>query len=370
MVILETRKSLINDETQEQEDYKIPAVFKHDEKEISLKKSIILSTILHPTVAGVVALILFVLMVMGITLSIFDKPKPKMNDITFVLVDNAKSQMPINKKTNLRSARNTKRGGNHNKKREIYMPSPFPAKKSFARKLSAGNSSKKHASQPKNIFASLMKPKHGPEARPQPPSARPSLKPPSVPRPTLKPASPFAIPIPKSSSSPTSHSYSTGTAGGHGTATSGGSNLGRGYAPVASFSPTGGGSPSGSRLSSGGSGYSGNPGGGGGNAGIDSVSDFDISPYGNYVQKKIRMTWDPPKGTETKMAVVLFRLGKDGRLMSINVRKSSGLPNFDKAAVDAIELAAPFKPLPVRFTKPYLDVDFRFTDTVEKNKVY
>lgn len=360
MVILETRKSLINDETQLQENYTIPAVIRDDSKEISLKKSIILSTILHPTVAGIVALILFVLMVMGITLSIFDKPKPKMNDITFVLVDNAKSQMPINKKTNLRSARNTRRGGNHNKKREIYMPSPFSAKKSFARKLSAGNSSKKRASQPKNIFASLMKPKHGPEARPQPPSARPSLKPPSVPRPTLKPASPFAIPIPKSSSSPTSHSYSTGTAGGHGTATSGGSNLGRGYAPVASFSPTGGGSPSGSRLSGGGAGYSGNPGGGGGASGIDSISDYDMNPYIKYVQKRIQMTWDPPKGNEDKTAVISFKIGRDGRLLSRSIFKSSGIPNFDKQAINAIELASPFKPLPVGYKNQVADINFHF----------
>lgn len=363
MVILGSRNSLIENEIIEAEEYKVPAVFKHDEKEMSLKKSIFLSAILHPTAAGLVAVILFVLMLMGISLSIFDKPKPKMNDITFVLVDTAREQMPLNRKTNLRSAKNTRRGGNHSKRREVYMPSPEPAKKSSARESSAGNNSKKHATSPRNIFKSLMQPKHGSESRPHPPSARPSLKPPSVPNLTLKPASPFAVPIPKTNNVPTGRTYSTGQMGGHGTTVSGGSHsgTGKGYVPVASFSPTGGGeSSSGSRLSGGGSGYSGNPGGGGGTAGVDSISDFDMSPYVKQVQKKIQMNWDPPKGNEDKTAVVSFKIGKEGRLVSRSVFKSSGIPNFDKQAINAIELAAPFKPLPVSYKKQYADFNFHF----------
>lgn len=367
MVLLGTRNSLKEDEIQKQQDYTIPAVIRCDENETSLKKSIILSAILHPTVAGLVALVLFILMLMGITLSIFDKPKPKINDITFVLVDNVKSQMPINKRTNIRSAKNTRKGGQHNKRREIFMPSPSPAKKSPARKSSAGNKSKKRASQPKNIFTSLMQPKHGPEPKPQPPSARPSLKPPSVPRPTLKPTSPFSVPIPKSSA-PTGRSYSTGPINGHGSATSGGSHsgTGRSSAPLPSLAPTGGGGSSGSRLSGGGSGYSGNPGGGGGSASIDSISDVDFSAYIKYIERKIKMTWDSPKGNENKTVVVLFKISKDGRLLSRYVRKSSGIPSYDKAALNAVELAAPFKPLPVQYKKPDIDIDFSFDSIVKQ----
>lgn len=38
---------------------------------------------------------------MGITFKIFEKPKPKVNDIEFVLVD--KEETPINKKTPYRA---------------------------------------------------------------------------------------------------------------------------------------------------------------------------------------------------------------------------------------------------------------------------
>ncbi|MBQ3819502.1 hypothetical protein II810_03555, partial [bacterium] len=48
--------------------YVTPAVLKNDE-ELSLKKSIIISTVLHPTVAGVAWLLVFVLALMGITFS-------------------------------------------------------------------------------------------------------------------------------------------------------------------------------------------------------------------------------------------------------------------------------------------------------------
>ena len=103
--------------------YTPPSVLKNDE-EISLKKSIIISAILHPTVAGVSWLIVFILALMGITFTIFDKPKPKVNDIEFVLVD--KEETPINKNTPYRADINSRAGGHHDPTRKVSMPSPAP----------------------------------------------------------------------------------------------------------------------------------------------------------------------------------------------------------------------------------------------------
>lgn len=368
MAILGNRNSLIEDEfLLDKEDYTIPAVIRRDEKEISLKKSIILSTILHPTAVGLVALFLFILTLMGITLSLFNPPKPKTNDIEFVLVDNAKEQKPLHK-TRFRSEKNTRTGGHTDKRRPVSMPSPSPARKSPQHKSTTAHKSTKPSAkpmQPKNIFKSLMQPKQGPEPRPQPPSARPSLKPPSVPRPTLKPTSPFAVPIPKSGA-PVGRSYSSGPIGGHGMASSGGSRsgAGRSHAPVPSLSPTGGGggSSSGSRASRGSSGYgnAGNPGGGGGAPGIDSVREPDFGPYMRELQRRIKMNWDPPKGNESKRVVLLFKIAKDGRLLSNRVLKSSGVPSADKAAISAVELTAPFKRLPPEFKGASIDIQFTF----------
>lgn len=384
MAILGNKNNLIDKDLEEKEEYTIPAMIKKDEDGLSLKKSIILSTILHPAVVGAIWLIVFCLALLGITFSIFDKPKPKMNDIEFVLVDNAKSQQPINKKTPYRSDRNTRSGGKRDMKKKVSMPSPSPAKKSVQQKAAPGpkahnpakKTPQKHTvskptpkqAQPKNMFEALTKKVM--QAKPQPPSARPSLKPPSVPRPTMKPTSPFTVPIPKSGA-PSARSYSTGPVGGHGSANSGGSPSGRvgssgsgRYAPVPSLAPTsgGGGGSSGSRLSRGGSGYGnpGNPGGGRGAPGIDSVREPDFGPYMRELQRRIKMNWDPPKGNESKRVVLLFKIAKDGRLLSVRVFKSSGIPNSDKAALSAVELTAPFKPLPVDFKGNSIDIQFTF----------
>lgn len=69
--------------------YTTPAVLKNDE-EISLKKSIIISSILHPTVIGITWLIVFYPCFIGYYFYDFDKPKPKMNDIEFVPLLNKK----------------------------------------------------------------------------------------------------------------------------------------------------------------------------------------------------------------------------------------------------------------------------------------
>lgn len=385
MAILGNRYNLIDDDIQEEKNgYTIPAVIRKDDKAISLKKSVFLSAVLHPTVVGVIWLLLFALALMGITLSIFDRPKPKMNDIEFVLVDNAKEQTPLNKKTPYRSDKNTRTGGHRDMKRPVSMPSPTPAKKSVAQKSTPGPKAHKPAqhkvSKPaptKNIIKSLMQTKPAPkaapksvskstqEARPHPPSTRPSLKPPSVPRPTMRPTSPFAVPVPKGGT--TTRSYSTGPIGGHGTSASGGGSSGgsRGrssYAPTPSLAPTGGGGSAGSRMSRGSSGYgnAGNPGGGRGAPGIDSIREPDFGPYMRELQRRIKMNWDPPKGNESKRVVLLFKIAKDGRLLSVRVYKSSGIPNADRAALNAVHLTAPFKPLPADFKGGSIDIQFTF----------
>ncbi len=375
MAILGNKNSLIEDDAEQSEKYIIPAVIRKDEKDMSLKKSIFLSAVLHPTIIGAAWLIVFILALMGITFSIFDRPKPKMNDIEFVLVDNAKEQTPLNKKTHFRSDRNTRTGGKRDQKRKVSMPSPSPAKKSVQQKNAPGPKAPKQTvrkkvtkrtTQPKqNIFQSFL-PK-APAARPQPPSARPSLKPPSIPKLSMKPTSPFAIPVPKPTGATSGKTYSTGPIGGSGMAKSGGSSSAQGsgrYAPVPSLAPTagGGGGSSGSRLSKGGSGYgnAGNPGGGGGAPGIDSIREPDFGPYMRELQRRIKMNWEPPKGNESKRVVLLFKIARDGRLLSVRVFKSSGLPNADKAALSAVELTAPFKPLPADFKGSSIDIQFTF----------
>ena len=78
------------------------------------------------------------------------------------------------------------------------------------------------------------------------------------------------------------------------------------------------------------------------------------------LQRRIKMNWDPPKGNESKRVVLLFKIAKDGRLLSCSVFKSSGLQAADKAALNAVHLAAPFRTLPPEYKGSSIDIQFTF----------
>lgn len=373
------------EESLDDNSYVAPAVLKNDE-EISLKKSILISTILHPTVVGTAWLIVFILALMGITFSIFEKPKPKVQDIEFVLVD--KEDTPINKNTPYRSDINSRAGGHHDPTRKVSMPSPSPGTPKQAQAAKPKAASKPAAqkpkqnpiqkmvqqvtqqqpkAQPKQQPSQTQGPKRAEQAKPQPPTARPSLKPPMTPRPVTKPSSAFTVPVPSGGTK--GGTYSTGPISGSGTSAkgggAGGSSSKGSYAPTPSLAPTGSGSSSGSKLAKGGGGGTGgygNPGPGNpnGRPGIDAVREPDFGPYMRELQRRIKMNWDPPKGNESKRVVLLFKIAKNGSLLSCSVFKSSGLPSADKAAINAVQLTAPFRPLPADFKGQSIDIQFTF----------
>ena len=374
--------NLIEDEEQNA-GYTTPAVLKDDE-DLSLKKSILISAILHPTALGVWGLVVLILAMMGITLTIFEKPKPKTNDIEFVLVD--KEETPINKKTPYRADINSRAGGHHDPTRKVSMPSPAPG--TPKQPTQASKPSPKPAAH-QNPLQKIVKqvthqaqtpvpakkpaqtspapgPKKAEHAKPAPPTARPSLKPPTTPRPVAKPSSPFAVPVPKGGTG--TGRYSTGPISGSGTSSKGGggggtSSAGKGsHLAGPSLAPTGG---SGTKIAKGGGGGTGgygNPGPGNpnGRPGIDAVREPDFGPYMRELQRRIKMNWDPPKGNESKRVVLLFKIAKDGRLLSCSVFKSSGLPGADKAAISAVQATAPFRPLPAEFKGSSIDIQFTF----------
>lgn len=90
------------------------------------------------------------------------------------------------------------------------------------------------------------------------------------------------------------------------------------------------------------------------------TENVDFAPYMKEVQRRIKLNWDPPKGNEQKTAIVFMRIAKDGRLISCKIYKSSGSPTMDKAALKAVEITAPFKPLPSDFNGQYVDIHFTF----------
>ncbi|MGN1154289.1 MAG: energy transducer TonB, partial [Candidatus Gastranaerophilaceae bacterium] len=94
--------------------------------------------------------------------------------------------------------------------------------------------------------------------------------------------------------------------------------------------------------------------------GIDAIREPDFGPYMRELQRRIKLNWNPPKGNESKRVVLLFKIAKSGRMLSCRVLKSSGLPAADQAALRAVELTAPFRPLPAEFRGQSIDIQFTF----------
>ena len=391
MSLISKKSFILDDEDENLKEYNLPSIVTSKPEVIPFKKSLAISTALHPAVALLIWLITIALALMGINLSLFKKPDVQLKkDIEFVLVD--KEATPRNPKTKNRSDMNSRSGGVNDPKRKVSMPSPAPSKpsKPSAAAASANKLIKKqqkqvqqaqktHATKPTQ--QKTQKPSVKPTqksaqntaqnrpspAKPAPPTARPSARPVSSPAPTTKPSSAFRIAAPKGA--PVGKTLSTGPIGGtsaHSGAKSGGSSSGGGsshgsaYAPRPSLSPSAGGGSGQLGRGSGGSGNYGNPGGGGGAPGIDALREPDFGPYMRELQRRIKLNWDPPKGNESKRVVLLFKIAKDGRLLSCRVQKSSGMPTADQAALKAVELTAPFRPLPADFKGQSIDIQFTF----------
>lgn len=384
-----SKKSFIEEEEDNQftEPYVLPALVTSKPEVIPIQKSFAISTALHPTAVFLIWLISIILALAGIHLFEFGKIKPQpKKDIEFVLVD--KPGTPRDPNTKNRSDISSRSGGINDPKRKVSMPSPAPKKqnKPSAAASSANKIIKKQQQQvrqqtqnkmtqqpkaqqpvPKTTQQPAPVSKPSP-AKPAPPTARPSTNPISAPTPVAKPSTPFTVPVPQGA--PVGKTLATGPIGGTSSGTGlakpgggGSSTAGSGsYAPRPSLSPSaGGGNGQLSRGSAGGgTGNVGNPGGGGGAPGIDALREPDFGPYMRELQRRIKLNWDPPKGNESKTVVLLFKIAKDGRLLSCRIYKSSGLPSADQAALKAVELTAPFRPLPADFKGQNIDIQFTF----------
>ena len=376
-----SKKSFILDDEEDSniEPYILPSLVTNKPEVFSIKKSMTGSVLLHVLTPALIWLISIILLLMGINLTLFNKVKPQpKKDIEFVLVD--KPGKPRDPNTKNRADIDSRSGGINDPKRKVSMPSPKPQKE---QKPSAAASSAnkiiqkqqqqiKQQAQQKPVAKPVqqqVKPVEKPSpAKPAPPSPRPSARPVTAPAPVAKPSTPFNVPAPKAA--PVGKSLTTGPIGGT-SAPSGINKSGAvggpvtsssSYAPRPSLSPSSSGSSGqlSRGTSAGGTGNVGNPGGGGGAPGIDALREPDFGPYMRELQRRIKLNWDPPKGNESKTVVLLFKIARDGRLISSRVHRSSGLPSADQAALKAVELTAPFRPLPADFKGQSIDIQFTF----------
>lgn len=90
------------------------------------------------------------------------------------------------------------------------------------------------------------------------------------------------------------------------------------------------------------------------------IAPYDISPYVNELKRNIRWNWRVPKESENKRVELFLRIAKDGKIIILNVKRTSESAEADNAALDAVRRCQPLNPLPAKYPKGYLDVVFTF----------
>lgn len=91
---------------------------------------------------------------------------------------------------------------------------------------------------------------------------------------------------------------------------------------------------------------------------VAAQADVDFGPYMADLQRRIKRAWFPPKGYEDKRVVVVFKIHRGGELSHLRLDHSSGVPIADEAALNAVQKAAKFRPLPAGAPE---DVDIQYT---------
>jgi TonB family protein len=100
---------------------------------------------------------------------------------------------------------------------------------------------------------------------------------------------------------------------------------------------------------------------------LDILSDahgVDFGPYLNGLLENVRNNWYRliPESAATKKGklAIEFAIKKDGKLADMRLVATSGDTQLDRAAWGSITACKPFKPLPDKFTGPYLSLRMRF----------
>jgi len=362
-------------------------LYQKDEELLPIGKAVTFSTIAHAAACILAFVLPVILLFLGFNIDLFHKPQEKVRDIEFVLV-NQPEQEPINKKTPLRADRNTRAGGIHDPNKKIAPPQPAaqrPSPEQMNKKTPKKVEKQKQAKPQKAITPQQREvPKkiqkqevaQKPQAKPAPPKpmAKPSIPPTKAPTAMKLPIPPTrgankisTAPAGPVSSKPTGK-YSGSSSSGSPKPVASSSGYGS-HSSGSQYAPRGNGA--GSKYAPGG-GNAGNPGPGNsrGPAGVDAIREPNFGPYMSELSRRIKANWDPPRGEESKRVVLLFTIARDGRLLNVKVIKSSGTAAADRAALAAVELTAPFRPLPAEFRGPNVDIQFTFDYNVFGGRRY
>lgn len=92
----------------------------------------------------------------------------------------------------------------------------------------------------------------------------------------------------------------------------------------------------------------------------------DFSEYMFNLQNKLKKNWISPDFLEEGHIRVLFKVDREGYVISGDILESSGNPVFDESAINAIHKSEPFGKFPVNSTRETITVNYSFDTTFVK----
>lgn len=101
---------------------------------------------------------------------------------------------------------------------------------------------------------------------------------------------------------------------------------------------------------------------------VNRLEEIDWTPFMNDMEAKIKQNWQvPPETNKSKGTTLIFKVNKNGELISVSLMRSSGVVENDEAAIAAVKAAAPFRKLPDEYKKSFLTLDFTFDYSILGN---
>lgn len=98
-----------------------------------------------------------------------------------------------------------------------------------------------------------------------------------------------------------------------------------------------------------------------GSSGVDASSqDIDLTSYLNKLKQRVQQQWLPGMSQSNRRTVLNFTINRLGEVNNLNIVQTSGFRVTDEVALNAIQRAVPFAPLPTGYSKNYIDIEFTF----------
>lgn len=91
--------------------------------------------------------------------------------------------------------------------------------------------------------------------------------------------------------------------------------------------------------------------------------DTPIVDWNSYITDlclTVKDNWRPQRGGVAGRVIINARIGKNGELLSADIKNSSGSKKIDDSALQAIKSIASFKPFPIDSTQNTINVPFKF----------